>query len=221
MVQVSPFFLVLLGSVICSLSYGLFLTRRPVSNIRTLVKTLPVFMLGLAVVYVDGPSLLIAGLFLGSLGDAFLSRDGEKAFLLGLSSFLFGHLAFAVLFFQSGVGIESIWNEPWRLILALLVFTIALVMLKTLAPRLGDLKIPVFVYIAVIFVMGVAAFQMPTDGAMIWVVVGAVMFIASDAILAFELFIWEETNPIRKISAPLLWFLYWGGQMLFVFGFLQ
>ena len=42
----------------------------------------------------NGPLLLFAALALSAVGDAFLSREGDRAFLGGLASFLAAHLAY-------------------------------------------------------------------------------------------------------------------------------
>jgi uncharacterized membrane protein YhhN len=64
-------------------------------------------------------------------------------------------------------------------------------MLAILLPSLGDLKIPVFVYALVISTMLLFAFK----GFLIWkepanwyILLGAIIFVSSDSILAFDKF---------------------------------
>ena len=51
---------------------------------RTAVKTLAVALLAVLTFVENGPLLLFAALALSALGDAFLSRDGDRTFLAGL-----------------------------------------------------------------------------------------------------------------------------------------
>ena len=43
---------------------------------------------------------LVLALAFGTIGDGFLSRQGDRYFLAGLISFLIGHLCFTALFWQ-------------------------------------------------------------------------------------------------------------------------
>ena len=105
------------------------------------MKTLAVGLLAVLVVVEDGPLLLVAALALSAVGDAFLSRDGDKAFLGGLASFLAAHLVYIALFLTRAAApdLRCLPNlarrrspSPWRLV--------ALVMLGLLWRRVkpGD-----------------------------------------------------------------------------------
>ena len=61
------------------------------------MKTLAVALLAVLVVVESGPLLLFAALALSAAGDAFLSREDDRAFLAGLASFLAAHLAYIAL----------------------------------------------------------------------------------------------------------------------------
>ena len=82
------------------------------------------------------------------------------------------------------------------------------------------LRIPVLIYVLVIVVMGVCAFNLPAEWPFVLAILGAVMFIASDAILGFEVFVFKDAVDPRYAPAILLWFLYWGGQLLILITFL-
>ncbi len=72
----------MLISITAAAAYLLFYVRRPPSLNRTVIKTLAIAALAALAVIMDGPWLLVAALALSALGDLFISRDGEAAFLV-------------------------------------------------------------------------------------------------------------------------------------------
>ena len=58
--------------------------------------------------------LLVAALVLSAAGDAFWSREGERALLGGLAAFFAAHIAYVVLFLRMGDGAAGFLAEPWR-----------------------------------------------------------------------------------------------------------
>jgi uncharacterized membrane protein YhhN len=50
---------------------------------------------------------------------------------------------------------------------------------------------------------------------------GACAFAASDTILYFELFRLKPNEPVRKITSRFIWFLYFGGQAMIAWAFVQ
>lgn len=208
-------------SVVCACYYGLYLVRQEISLRRTIVKTIPVSSLALLSVTGGGPMLLTLALGLGALGDAFLSRDGERNFLVGLCAFLFGHLAYIILLFEIGDGIALTLSQPWRIVTCVALVLLAGWVVQQLLPHLGALKIPVLVYVVMILLMGAAALSLPLSWPLGFAIVGALFFITSDAILAFEVFVFGPTDPRHRWTAPLLWFLYWGGQCLILMAVLK
>ncbi len=85
------------GAAICAAGY-LFLTAQPPGILRSLAKTAAVALLALGGGLAGAPLLLVLALGLCALGDLFLSRDGESAFMAGVGAFAAGHLAYAALF---------------------------------------------------------------------------------------------------------------------------
>lgn len=164
-----------------------------------------------------GPWLLIAALALSAIGDAFLSRDGEKAFVGGLASFLVAHGLYIALFLRSGEGVGLLSAEPWRAAIAVAMAVLALAMLFALWRRVGPaLRLPISVYIATIFAMGISALTLSN----FWVVVGAVLFMASDALLAAEKFLLTAISPHRIWTRRAVWVLYYAAQLAITMGFL-
>ena len=119
------------------------------------------------------------------IGDIALMFEGDTPFIAGLLAFLIGHALFIAVFLEW----QSVWILPaWWPFMAIY----ALVMLVWLLPRTGKLAPAVFVYMAVIFTMAFAAANVsPILG---WqgkplLMLGALLFVLSDSILAIDRFI--------------------------------
>ena len=190
-----------------ALIYGLRLLDAPETIARSVTKTLPLAALAVISVQAGAPLLLTLGLGLSAVGDAALSRDGERPFLIGLGAFLLAHVACVVVFLG-----QRAWALPgaWPLLPAMLV--LALGMLRVLWDHLGDMRAAVIAYIAAIFAMGVSAVF---TGSML-LIIGALAFTVSDALLATMLFLNRRSPAISHG----VWWLYVGGQMLILSAFI-
>ncbi|MGX9180887.1 lysoplasmalogenase [Mesorhizobium sp. BHbdii] len=206
----------LLFSLVAAVIYA-FIIDMPPTLARSAVKTLAVAMLAVLASLQGGPWLLVAALGLSAVGDAFLSRDDEKAFLGGLASFLVAHGLYIALFLRSGGGIGLLSAEPWRASIALAMAVFALAMLFALWRRVGPaLRLPVSVYIAAILAMAISSLTLSN----IWVVGGAVLFMASDGLLASEKFLLTAVSPHRALVRYAVWMLYYAAQLGITMGFL-
>ncbi|TKB16120.1 MAG: lysoplasmalogenase [Mesorhizobium sp.] len=206
----------LLFSIAAAAIYALALELTP-RLARSAAKTLAVALLAALAVMQGGPLLLVAALALSAAGDAFLSRDGEKAFLGGLASFLVAHVAYVALFLEVGGGIGLLAAEPWRGAVALAMAVFVVVMLAALWRRVGpSLRIPIAVYVAAILAMGISALTTFHP----WVVAGAVLFMASDGLLAAERFLLAAISPHRVWMRYAVWVLYYAAQLAITLGFL-
>lgn len=205
----------LLFSLAAAVVYGLILNTRE-TLLRSVVKTLAVALLAALAAIQGGPLLLVAALALSALGDAFLSRDGDKAFLGGLASFLAAHLAYIALFWLAGAGLEPL-SQPWRAALAVVMAAFAATMLFMLWRRVGpDLRVPVAAYAAAILGMGVSALTLDN----VWLIMGAVLFMASDGLLAAEKFLVAAISLHREWMRYAVWALYYAAQLMITLGFL-
>jgi uncharacterized membrane protein YhhN len=201
-------------SLVAAVLYLLMLGQRPSWRLSVL-KTLSTALLALIAWRMSGPALLIAGLALSALGDLFLSRDGEKAFISGLVSFLAAHVAYIVLFASIGQGPAVLLSMPLFPAAAAMVAA-SLALLRIILRHVsGELRVPVMVYCTALVLMGLAAFA--TERPLI--IAGAVMFVASDAILAWEKFV-ETAASARKPPMRLaVWALYYAAQVTFLLAF--
>lgn len=207
----------LLFSFVAAILY-LGMLRRPSSWRRTLAKAGSVALLALLAFSEGGPLLLVAALLLSAAGDACLAQEGDKPFLAGLTAFLAAHLAYAVLFWTAGGGVAIVAADPWRAVLAFVMAAFAAVMFARLRPALPTgMVAPVAVYVQAILAMGVAGATLSAP----LIILGAVLFMASDAILAVERFLLEPTSPHGAWTGPAVWMLYWTAQALITVGVLR
>jgi uncharacterized membrane protein YhhN len=136
--------------------------------------------------------ILLTALTFSWIGDIILlfADKGELYFIFGLVAFLLSHLVYIALFSkQPNTRISKKKETFWLGILAILAYFF--IMIDTLFPKLGDLKIPVLVYAVVITTMLFFAFK----GSLKWaipankyILIGAIVFVSSDSILAFNKF---------------------------------
>ena len=188
----------------------LFMLGRPSSLTRTIAKTVAVGALAALALHLGGSWLLVLALILSALGDAFLAHEGDVAFLGGLGSFLAAHIAYAVLFLTIGPGFADA-SLPG--LLAVIAFGAGMGTL--MVRKAGPLALPVAAYVLAIAVMGLGGV---TLGGL--VLIGAALFMASDAILGSEKFLMPENSPLRRLTSPAVWVLYYAGQVLITLGLL-
>jgi len=127
--------------------------------------------------------LVAVGILFSLGGDIFLMLPRD-AFVWGLVSFLVAHL-FYIGAYVSRAG----WQLNW-LLLALFILYVA-GLLYLLLPQAGAMRIPVMLYALVLMTMGwqaAALWAVMRDVATLLAMVGALLFIASDSILALDKF---------------------------------
>ncbi len=151
--------------------------------------------------------LIIVGLIFCLGGDIFLMLPA-KYFIVGLVSFLIGHIFYIIAFVaDAGFNLGLGWLIP------LIVY--GLIMYRLLAPGLGKLKGPVIVYILAILVMAWQAWgrwSVLTGTGTLLAAVGAMVFVISDSILAYDRF-----RQKFKISRIVVLSTYWAAQWLIAY----
>lgn len=150
-------------------------------------------------------------LSLSCLGDVFLALRVRNGFVYGLSSFLAAHLIYFALFSRR-------WLRPLHSPLirlggtaALLIFSVFF--FRWLAPGLGELALPVMIYVCAITLMVTAALWAHLSTRL--AVIGAILFMVSDSILAVDRF-----RGAMALSGLLIWTTYYLGQYGITMGFL-
>lgn len=125
------------------------------------------------------------------VGDIALMWHHRRAFMLGLSSFLFGHLLLIVAF-ASDLPLSPLFLPLPALTVAGVYLLAALSYARWLLPRTGSLKPAVLVYLSVLMAMVLTALLRAgwtESAASRWVAVGALLFALSDAVLAYRKFV--------------------------------
>ncbi|NDR56899.1 lysoplasmalogenase [Aliiruegeria sabulilitoris] len=206
-------------ATLSSATYLMSFCASPPSLVKSALKTASTLLLALSAVTAGATPWLIAALCLGALGDLLLSRDGQRAFLLGLIAFAIAHLAYVGLFvFEAGAEFAELAKGE-NLVAAFLLLAFGGVMAGFLWRPAGEMRWPVMAYVVVILAMGLSAVALP-ESAGIWPLLAALLFIASDAILASELFLLPQRHPARRFAPYAVWSLYWCAQALFLVAFL-
>lgn len=165
---------------------GIYLEKQMMINFAK-----PMLMVTLFWYYYTNTKILnkhfVLGLFFSFLGDVLLLGTGEMYFIFGLLFFLIAHVFYIMM-------VLKIINKvkPKVLILASIPFAfLFLVLINILYDGLGSMRIPVIVYALTISTFGVVSFilflQSKTKNSLL-LVIGVLIFISSDAILALNLF---------------------------------
>ena len=139
--------------------------------------------------------LILAGLVFSAAGDVFLMLPRDR-FVPGLLSFLVAHLLY-ITAFSAPAGFLA---AP---LLALPYLAGAGILLLILLPKTGKLKLPVIVYAVALATMGWQAasrWQALQDMASLYAMIGAILFLVSDSVLAINRF----AKPFRAAEALLL-----------------
>ncbi len=140
---------------------------------------------------IPGKNVLLTGLFFSWLGDVFLLFEYKHAlfFIFGLVSFLTTHIFYIVYFLRIRSEKTSLLKKQPVFIAMVLTYGITLVW--QLYPYLGDLKLPVMVYAAIICSMLLCSlhiFLKVNKKAAAFYLLGAVAFVVSDSLLAINKF---------------------------------
>ncbi len=192
------FHIIFFGGVMLFLT-GIFIEDH---NLRMAGKPLPVIAL-LFMLKPDTPfrkNIFIAFVF-SLIGDVLLEMSAGF-FVFGLLSFLAAHLFFIMAFFRRKI--EKAFFP------AIMLSAFSAIYYLFLYPYLGDMAVPVFIYISVItFMVWCAAAQRKFNSLAKYATLGALFFMLSDSLLAFTKFY----HPI-SYSGYFTILTYWTAQYL-------
>lgn len=172
---------------------------------------------------------MLAAFICSFFGDVFLHvypKLGSEIvnYALGGISFLAGHVLYIVSFTNAERGFAFAENIlVFQLAAAAVLCAVINILMRFFGLKLGKFSIPVAVYSFALMIMVVKAvtigFCMQKTGGIISsaaIGIGAVLFAASDIVLASDFF--TGGKDIKKKKANLI--LYYGGQMLLAFSLL-
>ncbi|MDO9224230.1 MAG: lysoplasmalogenase [Caulobacter sp.] len=204
-------------SVAAALVHGLVMAGRAPSLARTIIKTTAVGAIAVMAFLSGAPWWLAAGLLLCAAGDAFLAGDPKRWLPAGLGVFLLGHLLYIFLFQE--MRDPALEMTTPQIAGTVVVGAAALAMLAWLWTHLGPMRAAVTLYVIAIAVMVGSSFLLP---AVYWpAMAGALAFMASDAILAGDLFREAKLLGSQRLTGWAVWFLYYGGQAGIAWAFLR
>jgi uncharacterized membrane protein YhhN len=185
--------------------------------------TKPMLMILLAAYYFiasgeNRSMVVLASLVFSLAGDVLLMNPSN--FIIGLVAFLIAHLLYIVAYRQhTNVTDRQPLHGVQRVRMSFPIVLAGTGLVVVLFPRLGDLKVPVIFYAAVItFMVLTALFRLgKTNTRSFWLVLaGAILFMASDSILAINKFL----SPVDSASFFVM-LSYLGGQWLIVEGLVR
>ena len=165
--------------------------------------------------------IMLAGFILGTFGDVFLAlpfcypKKKDLYFLLGLSSFLLGHLAFTGALFHTEATATMV-----DAIISILGGILIILILKRLGVEFASALIPSTFYAIVILFMECQAISYLFTGLTSFSVllnIGSLAFVLSDLVLVFILFGHKDTRAMTRLNLTLYYF----AQMSLVFTFLM
>lgn len=159
--------------------------------------------------YGDRFTLLVqAGLFFSLVGDVVLMLDHVDGFyfLIGLAAFALAHLCYTVAFAQNIFEAEGADGLVVGSVLGVLLLLAGLFVANYLSRRLDqDLLLPVLVYAGVITLMAIAAayrYQRTFARSFSMVMLGALLFMLSDTLLAHDRFVSPGTVHPAFVVLP-------------------
>jgi len=210
---------ILLGlSAILAIAYGAYGSSlyegAPPFVVGTIFKASSIVILGL-IALLARSNLLAAGLLFGALGDALLAWS-QETFLYGAFAFLIGHLFYITLWLRAGIGVGAALKQPPRLLGAIALIIACIAMTYLLVPNDNAMFAPLSVYTAVLTLMALCSFTLPTTR---WLVMaGAVLFFISDGFVAWNMFHHDPDPTLAYWRSFAGWMIYWAGQAAICFG---
>ena len=148
---------------------------------------------------------VLAGLALSAVGDVALLWQSSNVFLVGLGSFLLGHVAYVAAFATRGV------DGGAAVIAAIVVSVPAFLVIRWLRPHVPpEMQVPVAAYATVISLMVAMAIGTVVFEPGGRIVAAAIMFFLSDLAVARDRFV--APGPVNRLwGLP----LYYAAQFLF------
>ncbi len=198
--------------ILTGLAYLALIPFRPYL-LDPVIKIIPILILFFAAYsQLSGKLRMITllGIIFCGMGDVFLTLSFSDNFVMGLGAFLTGHLFYVACFY----GFANKQHLVQKVFLITLISGVTTSMAVLVLPLAGELVIPVAVYICVIASMGI--FATISWRKSFTHVIGALFFIVSDSMIAWNMFL----EPI-PYSRHLIMFTYYTAQLFIISGILK
>jgi len=151
--------------------------------------------------------LILAGLIFSLIGDIMLVWPKEK-FIPGLISFFIAHIVFIAAF-------ATDYGFQWDWIFLLVVIVLLAPYLWVLLRHTKEMTIPVTAYAIILTVLlwqALSRFWYFGDDRTLYIFLGSVLFVFSDAVLAYDKFVKKF-----RLAEVLLMITYWSALIFFAF----
>ena len=147
---------------------------------------------------------VVLGLFFSCLGDVFLLSSEANFFMYGLGSFLLAH----IMYIKITAGFLKATSKSTMLFVSFSFVVFLAGLLLLIKDNLGDMLLPVTVYGIVISTFGAVALlnyigKKSTEN--LWLFLGAIIFIASDSMIAINRF--YESNELYGLLIMLTYII--------------
>jgi uncharacterized membrane protein YhhN len=170
-------------------------------------------LLGFYISAAKPPSNLITlGLIAALFGDIFLMFPSDSFFILGLGAFLSMQIIYSVSFLSFRHSTKTFQKAS-----ILMVILFSILFLYTAWPHLADMKVPVALYSLCISIMVITAIMgNPGYPGYSFIFLGALLFMISDSLLAWNKFVspFSLADPAIILSYMLAQFLIVSGIVL-------
>ncbi len=201
--------------IISSIVYAVILIVNPELPLHFIIKIIPIICLLILTIIHSADNikiLLLSALVFSAAGDITLGIDIENLFILGLIFFLIAHIFYIILFFKGFKFNKK--SIPINILILIYAVTIGL-LLRNIENKY---LIPVILYLLIITVMAVTASFYSTGNkykTVYFVIIGAVLFMISDSIIAINKFLFEF-----PFSRPIGIITYYAAQFFIINGFI-
>ncbi|KAJ4457519.1 putative YhhN family [Paratrimastix pyriformis] len=158
---------------------------------------------------------IFVGLVFGAIGDEFLAFDGTAMFVAGLGSFTVGHLCYIAAYAHRPNGRKMLMRGIPIFCIAICYYA---VIFQGLAKQSIPLQIACPLYIVIEGIVVLMVSSRPRGGCCaechMVPTVGSILFMTSDALLAYGMFV-MSFEPVER---ALVMFTYWMGQLGLLWG---
>ncbi len=145
--------------------------------------------------YPTSKFLIFAGLIASFFGDLCLIFNSQDLFLTGMFLFAITHICYASIFIRMAK--VKFTRATEFIIASVIVAVLSIKLLQFLTPYLGEMRMPVKIYMAIIAIMVATSANLLGNKllkvlASSFFVPGAALFVLSDAVLAANYFLYKE-----------------------------
>ena len=178
----------------------------------------------LAAVYIlasASPSwLIIAALALAFIGDLlWLWQKKEPVMMMMSGAYVLSFVLYAIALLQPFSRLGGV--PGWHYALALLYAAYYVLFYTLLKPHMGEMKVPMSIFFAIVMIMGFAALTRFwwQEGLAFWLpFVGSLSYIASETVHGFHMFKYHSESKYGELFGDLL---YISAHLLIVLGFMR